>query len=154
MNEQLLVRRCALGAGLGFVGLGVFQLVFAAGAPQGQAACGGTEAHSSPALRVGSACSAIFYALATAVILRRASYGVRWVSEKLARRGTWALVVILSLSTFANLMSQSPWERFLLGPTGLVFPGSASRLPVSNGLRIPANADRDALHSAAGRATQ
>ena len=120
MSKQMFVRRAALGAALGFVGLGIFQLVLAAGAPLGHAAWGGTETQLPPALRIGSALSAIFYLLATAVILRRAGYRVRLVSEKLARSGAWALVVVLSLSAVGNLISQSLWERFLMGPLGLV----------------------------------
>jgi uncharacterized membrane protein YhhN len=30
------------------------------------------------------------------------------------------LVVLLTLGTLANLLSQSPWERFLLGPVTFV----------------------------------
>ena len=151
MNKRLLVRRSGLGAALGFVALGIYQLVLVAGAPLGEAAWGGTEAHLSPALRVGSACSALFYGLATAVILMRAGFRVPWVSEKLARRGTWALVVILSLSTCANLVSQSPWERFLLGPAALVLAALCFTVARAQRAEDRLSADRDALRALPAR---
>jgi hypothetical protein len=100
--------------------MAIFQVVLAAGVPLGHAAWGGADAHLSSALRIGSALSAVFYVWAAAVVLRRAGHEVRWVSAKLARRGTWMLVVIFSVATIANFLSQSAWERFLLGPTALV----------------------------------
>ena len=120
MAKRLWVRTAAHGAALGFAGLAIFQLVLAAGAPLGHAAWGGADAHLTTALRIGSAVSVAFYVVAAAVVLRRAGHEVPWVSEKLARSGTWALVVIMGLSAMANLLSQSPWERFLLGPTAMV----------------------------------
>ena len=119
-SRQRWVRRSAVAAAVGFAGLGLFQLALAAGAPLGRAAWGGAEDRLSVGLRVGSAVSVLFYVLAAAVILRRAGLRVRPVSEGFARRGTWVLVVVLALSAVANLLSQSPWERFVLAPSGLV----------------------------------
>jgi hypothetical protein len=140
--KRLSVDTAARGAAVGFAGLALFQLVLAAGAPLGRAAWGGAEAHLTTALRAGSALSVAFFVLAAAVVLRRAGYGVRWVPERLARAGAWALVVIMGISAFANLLSQSPWERFLLGPAALVLaalcavvaraPRSERRHPASN----------------------
>jgi uncharacterized membrane protein YhhN len=37
-----------------------------------------------------------------------------------ARWGTWALAIILTLSALINFLSQTPWERFLMGPAALL----------------------------------
>jgi hypothetical protein len=114
----------ALGAVVGFAGLAVFQLLLAAGAPLGEAAWGGAnEGGLPPGLRVGSAVSIVVYAVAAAVIIRRAGFRVNWPSRTTARIGTWVLVVLMTAGTLANVLSQSPWERFLLGPVTLVLAG-------------------------------
>jgi hypothetical protein len=135
MAQESSVRTPAHLAALGFAGLAVFQLLLAAGAPLGHAAWGGAEAELTTALRIGSGVSVAFYVVAAAVVLRRAGHEVRWIPDKLARTGTWALVLILCLSAIGNLVSQSPWERFLLGPTALVLTllcASVARAPGPN----------------------
>jgi hypothetical protein len=37
-----------------------------------------------------------------------------------AHWGTWALAVILTLSALINFLSQSSWERFIMGPAALL----------------------------------
>jgi hypothetical protein len=119
-----LTKKAAIGATVGFAGLAVLQLLLAAGAPFGEAAWGGaTEGRLPPALRVGSALSVVAYAVGVALILRRAGFRVPWVSRPVARVGSWMLVVLLVLGTLANFLSQSPWERLLLGPVTLVMAG-------------------------------
>jgi hypothetical protein len=121
VTNLTMVNKAAVAAGAGFAGLAAFQLLLAAGAPFGEAAWGGaTEGRLSAGLRVGSAVSIVVYAVAAAVILRRSGFRVRWVSRAAARMGSWVLVVLLFLGALANLLSQSPWERFLLGPLTLV----------------------------------
>jgi len=121
MRNHAWTKTAALCAVVGFAGLAVFQLLLAAGAPLGEAAWGGaTEGELPPGLRVGSAISLVVYAVAAAVILRRAGFRVNWPSRTTARVGSWVLVVLMTAGTSANLLSQSPWERFLLGPVTLV----------------------------------
>jgi hypothetical protein len=124
MKREAMTKRAAIGATVGFTGLAAFQLLLAAGAPFGEAAwSGATEGQLSRGLRVGSAISIVVYAVAAALILRRAGFWVRGVSRRLARVGSWVLVVLLALGMFANFLSQSPWERLLLGPITLVLAG-------------------------------
>jgi hypothetical protein len=124
MRNSATARKAAITATVGFAGLAVFQLLLAAGAPFGEAAWGGTtEGQLSTGLRVGSAISIVVYAVAAAVILRRTGFRVRGQSRAVARTGSWVLVVLLTLGTLANFLSQSPWERFLLGPVTLVLAG-------------------------------
>ena len=124
MRNNAAAKKAALAATVGFAGLAAFQLLLAAGAPLGEAAWGGTtHGQLSTGLRVGSAISIAVYAVAVMLILRRAGFRVRWVPRAVARIGSWVLVVLLSLGALANFLSQSPWERFLLGPVSLVLAG-------------------------------
>jgi hypothetical protein len=124
MRNSANARKAALAATVGFAGLAVFQLLLAAGAPFGEAAWGGTtEGQLSTGFRVGSAMSLVVYAVAAALILRRTGFPIRWVSLAVARIGSWVLVALLTLGALANFVSQSPWERFLLGPVTLVLAG-------------------------------
>ncbi|WP_107773757.1 hypothetical protein [Nocardioides sediminis] len=125
MRDPAIVRAAAVVAAVGFTALAVFQLLLAAGAPLGEAAWGGTTEGRLPTdLRVGSALSIVVYAVAAALILRRSGLPVPWVSQPVARIGSWVLVALLVLGALANFASQSPWERFLLGPVTLVLAGS------------------------------
>jgi hypothetical protein len=104
---------------VGFAGLAVFQLALIAGAPLGRAAWGGTATQLPQSLRLASAVTILIYVLGALLVLRRAGFTIRWISAEFARWGTWALVIILTLSALANFLSQSPWERFFdsYGPT-------------------------------------
>jgi hypothetical protein len=125
MRSAAAAKSAAVVATIGFAGLAVFQGLLAAGAPLGEAAWGGANEGRLPTgLRVGSAVSIVVYVLAAAVVLRRAGLAARWVPGGVARIGSWVLAVLLTLGALANLLSQSPWERFLLGPVTLVLAGS------------------------------
>jgi hypothetical protein len=145
MSNRAITKTAALGAVVGFASLSVFELLLAAGAPLGEAAWGGeTEGALPPGPRVGSAISLVAYAVAAAVVLRRAGLRVNWPSRRTARIGTWLLVVLMTVGTSANLLSQSPWERFLLAPVTLVLAGLCTVVAVGDtegGLR-PAPHDR------------
>jgi hypothetical protein len=105
---------------VGFAGLAVFQFALIAGAPLGRAAWGGTATQLPQSLRLASAVTILIYVLGALLVLRRAGFTIRWISAEFARWGTWALVIILTLSALPNFLSQSPWERFLLAPTALL----------------------------------
>jgi hypothetical protein len=116
-----VIRWAAIAATVGFAGLAVFQLLLAVGAPLGEAAWGGANHGRLPTdLRIGSGIAIVVYAVAGSVILARAGFGVRFVPGTLARVGSWVLVVLLTVGSLANFASQSPWERYLLGPVTLV----------------------------------
>ncbi|KOX12080.1 hypothetical protein ADK67_47700 [Saccharothrix sp. NRRL B-16348] len=110
------LRRAAAVAGTGFVAVSVFQALLAAGIPLGRAAYGGEVAELPPALRVASGVATAFWLVAAAVVLRRGGYRVRWVPARVAKSGTWVLVVLLTVGLLMNLASSSPWERFGWAP--------------------------------------
>src|SRR5918993_1269484 len=64
------------------------------GAALGTARTGGLR----QALRIASAAAIAFYGLAALLELRRAGFGIRWISPTVARIGTWVLAVLLTLS--------------------------------------------------------
>jgi hypothetical protein len=116
----MVAKRSAVAAAVGFVGYAAYQLALAAGAPLGRGAWGGTQTQLPTSLRLGSAVAVAVYGVAALIVLRRAGYGIRWISPTVARVGTWVLVVVLTLSALINFLSPSPWERFLNGPMALV----------------------------------
>jgi hypothetical protein len=144
--RQRFIRTAGIIVALGFVGLAVFQVALAAGAPLGAAAWGGAERVLPTGLRIGSAIAAVLYVLGAFCVLRCAGFDVRWMPAKFARVATWIFAVMLPLSAVANVASESDWERYLLAPVGLLLgalclvvarhtrPGQQARvLPASNG---------------------
>jgi hypothetical protein len=156
MRNGAVARKAAITAAGGFAGLAVFQLLLAAGAPFGEAAWGGTiEGRLPTGPRVGSALTVVGYAVAAAMVLRRAGFRIRWVSSAVARIGTWVLVVLLTVGALANLLSQSPWERFLLGPVALLMAGLCLVVGRSADDRAEHRAARHGQHPSIGfRGTQ
>jgi len=116
MANERNVGRATQVATAGFAGLAAFQFVLAAGAPLGDAAWGGENAHLTGAQRVGSAVAIVFY-MAGILIVRGRSRGR---TERRYRWGTWALTTVLAVSSVANVASGSPWENFVLAPLALV----------------------------------
>jgi len=115
-----LHRFAAGAAAIGFVGLGLFQLLLAFGAPLGHAAWGGDSADLSSAQRAGSAVSVAFYAAACLAVLSRVGVASRPRSRPLTRWGPWCLAVVLGVAALANFASQSRWESYVLGPLAVV----------------------------------
>jgi hypothetical protein len=118
------VRLPAIAAAIGMIGLALFQVALAAGAPLGRAAWGGTHAGSLPAeLRTASAVAVLIWSAAAVVVLRRGGLGLLGVPEPMARWGTWVLFGVLLLGAMMNIASSSPWERYLWGPYALTLAG-------------------------------
>lgn len=111
------VRRAAAVAATGFVAVSAFQALLAAGIPLGRAAWGGATAELPTTLRTASGFATVFWLTAAAVVLRHGGYHVRWIPERVAKTGTWALVGLLTAGALMNLASSSPWERFGWAPT-------------------------------------
>jgi hypothetical protein len=112
--------RAAVVAAIGLIGLAIFQLALALGAPLGRAAWGGSHTYLPVGLRVASGVAVLFWVLMALMVLRRGGYRVRPFSLPVSRVGTWVLVGVLSLGALANLASRSPWERFGWGPVALI----------------------------------
>jgi hypothetical protein len=110
----------AVVAAAGVAGMATFQILLAVGVPLGHAAFGGANAVLPAKLRGASAISALVFVAAFYVVLARAGLlGVARGSLPV-RVGIWVLAVIVGLSTLANGVSHSRWERFLMAPIGLV----------------------------------
>jgi hypothetical protein len=103
-------------AAAGFVGIGLFQVALALGAPLGRAAWGGANRVIPPQLRRASAVAAVVWLLAAVVILARAGVLSLPLPEVVVVVGAWALVVLSVLGALVNLASSSPWERFGWAP--------------------------------------
>jgi hypothetical protein len=103
-------------AAIGFVGIALFQLALALGAPVGRAAWGGANPVLPMRLRRASAVAVGIWLLAAVLILARAGViGVPLPPVVLAV-GAWVLVVLSAAGALVNLASSSPWERFGWAP--------------------------------------
>ena len=71
-------------------------------------------------MRFGSAASAVFLSAGALIVLGRGGYWSVGGIDALFRWGSWAMALMLGLSSLANFASVSRWERFLMGPIALV----------------------------------
>jgi hypothetical protein len=115
----------AVAAAVLLVGISVFQVLLALGAPWGSAAYGGGAAGPDgvlpSGLRVASAVAAVILGVAAWVILVRADLVPRRsLSPRLLHWAAWTIVAFMVLNTLSNLSSSSTMERWVLGGTTVV----------------------------------
>jgi len=101
------------------LGLGLFQILLAAGAPAGHFAWGGQHRVLPPRLRLGSIASAVLYAAFIMLVLDRAGI-LPLLPNQIAEIAMWWLAGLLALGAVPNLMSRSKPERNLMAPLALV----------------------------------
>jgi hypothetical protein len=112
------IRFAAILAAFGFLAIAVFQAALALGAPLGRAAWGGTQTSLPAELRIASGVAIVVWLLAATIVLGRIGIEFVRLPAVFLRRGTWVLVVVLTIGALMNLASQSPWERFVWAPVG------------------------------------
>ena len=100
-------------------GLGVFQLLLAAGAPFGRFAWGGDHRVLPVQLRVGSIVSTVLYVAFAVVALDRAGL-VSVLPDQAAQVGVWVIAGVFLLGTIPNLISRSVPERYVMTPLTLL----------------------------------
>lgn len=103
-------------------GLGVFQLLLAAGAPLGRLAWGGQYRVLPTRLRVGSLVSTCLYAVFSLVVLDRAGM-LSVLPRQTARILVWVILGLFSLGAIPNLISRSRPERYVMAPLSLFLSG-------------------------------
>lgn len=103
-------------------GLGVFQLLLAAGAPLGRLAWGGQYRVLPTRLRVGSLVSTCLYAVFSLVVLDRAGM-LSVLPGQTARILVWVILGLFSLGAIPNLISRSRPERYVMAPLSLFLSG-------------------------------
>jgi hypothetical protein len=118
--SQRAGRIAAVIATVGFAGIALFELALALGAPLGHAAYGGSTAQLSAGERVVSVVAVIVWLTAAVVVLGRSGFLAVHRPTELLRRTTWVLVGVSAVAALPNLVSQSPWEQLVFGPTALV----------------------------------
>jgi hypothetical protein len=141
VRSPSIARIAAVAAAVLLVGISVFQVLLALGAPWGSAAYGGGAAGPDgvlpSGLRVASAVAAVILGIAAWVILARADLVRRGpLSARILRWATWVIVASMVLNTLSNVSSSSPVERWVLGGTTVVLVFLcgyvASRAPAQN----------------------
>ena len=101
------------------LGLGLFQLVLAGGAPLGGFAWGGQHRVLPARLRTSRAISAALYAVFVVLVLDRAGI-LSVLTNEVAAIAIWVLAGLLALGAVPNLISRSKPERYLMAPLALV----------------------------------
>jgi hypothetical protein len=120
LANLLPVRAAALAASVGFLAISAFQAALALGAPLGRAAWGGTQTDLPVSLQIASGVAIVVWLFAAAIVLGRVGIEIVPLPANLLRWGVRVLVVILAIGALMNFASQSPWERFLWGPVGVI----------------------------------
>jgi hypothetical protein len=111
-----IARAAAIVYAIIILGVVVFQIALAAGAPWGAYAMGGASpGQLLPALRVGAIIQAVLLAAMAAVILARAGLALpRW--SRASQWLVWIVVALTALSLILNLITPSAGERALWAP--------------------------------------
>ncbi len=102
------------------IGLAMFQLNLAFGAPWGRLAWGGQHERLPMLFRLGSAFSILIYALCTSILLARAGQIDLWAGADWLGSASWIIAAFLGLGTLANLASRSVLERLVMTPVAAV----------------------------------
>jgi hypothetical protein len=108
-----VIGAAALAAAGLFVGMALFQVALALGAPMGQHVLGGRNAGTLPnRLRVISGIAAVILLAAAIVVLARAGV-IGWPAEAagLLAPACWIIAGYMALNTLGNLRSTSRLER-------------------------------------------
>lgn len=108
--------------------LGLFQLGLIVGLPWGRAAWGGQAEVLPTALRFGSVSSILIYCFMLKVAIDRASQDHHRVFRRRTHFFIWFFTLYLSLGVILNVLSSSPWEKFLMAPVALALAISFGRL--------------------------
>lgn len=107
------------------VGLGLFQLCLAFGAPWGRLAWGGSHERLPPRLRIGSLVAIGLYAGFSLIILSRAGVIPLWSGAGWTNPACWIIAGFLTLGVLGNLASRSRPERLVMTPIAAILAGCA-----------------------------
>lgn len=118
-RQQELTLIAAIAFCVLLLGLGIFQVALATGAPLGRFAWGGAHERLPVALRIASLASIVIYGLCAAIVAERAGLIVLFANPSIARIGIWVLVGYLALGVVMNGISRSRSERITMTPLAL-----------------------------------
>lgn len=98
------------------IGLTIFQIALAFGAPIGQFAWGGQHKVLPTKLRIGSAISPIIYAVFTAFALSKSGIWIIIQDQTTINTGLWIVTIYLVVGTAMNAISRSKYEQRVIAP--------------------------------------
>jgi hypothetical protein len=102
------------------IGLAMFQLNLAFGAPWGRLAWGGQHERLPMPLRIGSGVSILVYGLCATILLARAGQIELWTGADWLGTVSWVIATFLGLGILANLASRSLPERLVMTPVAAI----------------------------------
>lgn len=111
------------------VGLALFQLSLASGAPLGRFAFGGAHQRLPLGYRIASFVSIFVYGASAAIILDRAGL-IHLFAAETSRTGAWLIVALMMAGIVLNAISRSVHERFTMTPVALALAGCAIAVAV------------------------
>ena len=103
-------------------GLGILQVLMAAGAPLGDLAWGGQSRVLPPRLRVASVVSTCLYVLFASLVLDRAGI-LSLLPPSVSHVTIWVIAAFFALGALPNLLSRSTPERYVMAPLALLLAG-------------------------------
>ena len=120
LQSDRTVRLAAVAAAIGFLGIAIFQIALAAGAPLGHAAWGGAHAHLTTAQRTASAVAVLVWTTAALIVLGRAGLWSAGKRAHLFMTGTWFLAGVSVIAALTNFASHSRYENLIFGPLAVI----------------------------------
>ena len=98
------------------LGMALFQLMLALGAPFGNLAWGGKYKILPLSLRFGSFISVILFIIAGISVAEKADIIIILNQDELVTALVWFFVILFGLSTIGNITSKSKWEKRIMTP--------------------------------------
>lgn len=101
-------------------GMAIFQILLAMGAPLGNLAWGGFYKKLPMKLRISSFFSAIIFLLIIITVAEKLNLLYSFNSPKIIQYLLWFFFILFSLSTIANIFSQSKMEKRIMLPIAII----------------------------------
>jgi hypothetical protein len=135
LNPATLAHIAAIVTGVLLLGLVLFQIALAVGAPFGHAAYGGQSAELSTSLRISSAVAAIIWSAAALIVLRRGGV-TGWAPLPDAWLGVvvWVLVGLSVVAVIMNAITPSALERAIWLPFSVLLLGGLLTVAISTAI--------------------
>ena len=151
LDAASIARIAAVGVAVLLLGLVLFQIALAAGAPWGLAAYGGRSAELPIELRVASGVAAVVWTVAALVVLRRGGVtGWAPMPDAWLAVAVWVLVGLAVVAVVMNAITPCALERAIWLPFSVLLLGGMLTVAISSAAISTAAISTVAISTAAG----